>query len=83
MTAYKLISVAVKMLRIENARCTHQFRDVADCGKVFGSVAFPPARRSLFVEDWGIQRAAIGCFGGWQEGHEFAVEPDCAMEVVD
>lgn len=56
----------------------HEAGDVADCGKVFGGVALPPARRSFFVEDWGVEGAAVGGFADWEEGDEFAGEPDYA-----
>jgi hypothetical protein len=31
------------------------------------------------VEDWGVEGAAVGRFLGWEEGDEFAVEPDYAV----
>jgi hypothetical protein len=50
---------------------------------VLGGVAFPPAWGSFFfVEDWGVEGAAVGCFEGSEEGDEFAVEPDDAVDTV-
>ena len=34
------------------------------------------------MEDWGVDGAAVGCFGGGEEGDEFAIEPDYAVDVV-
>jgi hypothetical protein len=49
---------------------------------MFGCVAFPPAGGSFFLEDWGVDRTAVGGFLGWEEGDEFAREPDYAMDNV-
>jgi hypothetical protein len=49
---------------------------------VLGCVTFPPAGGSFFVENWGVEGPAVGGFLSWEEGDEFAIEPNYAVGVV-
>jgi hypothetical protein len=34
------------------------------------------------VENWGVEGPAVGGFLSWEEGDEFAIEPNYAVGVV-